>query len=114
MTLAVGKYIEQRRNNPELNCPDFCRVIVLDDAGEWRKSNTAFMADMTRLDVHVIVNPKGDKRLSAFAEGAVQKMKLMVLELVLSTIIIGSVLSLVFDSNKWNHFQFQFSPRYYM
>ena len=64
--------------NPELNCPDFCRVIVLDDAGEWRKSNPVFMADMTRLNIHVIVNPKGDKRQSAFAEGAVQKMKLMV------------------------------------
>ena len=35
------------------------------------------MADMTRLNIHVIVNPKGDKRQSAFAEGAVQKMKLM-------------------------------------
>ena len=53
-------------------------MIVLDDAGEWRKSNPAFMADMTRLNIHVIVNPKGDKRQSAFAEGAVQKMKLMV------------------------------------
>ena len=61
VTLAVGKYIERVRSNPELNCPDFCRVIVLDDAGEWRKSNTAFMADMTRLGVHVIVNPKGDR-----------------------------------------------------
>ena len=52
--------------------------MVLDDAGEWRKSNPVFMADMTRLRVHVIVNPKGDKRQSVFAEGAVQKMKLMV------------------------------------
>lgn len=78
VTLAVGKWIERIRGNPELNCPDFCRVIVLDDAGEWRKSNPAFMADMTRLNIHVIVNPKGDKRQSAFAEGAVQKMKLMV------------------------------------
>ena len=34
MTLDVGKYIECERCNPELNCPDLCRVIVLDDAGE--------------------------------------------------------------------------------
>ena len=78
VTLGVGKYIESERSNPELNCPDFCRVIVLDDAGEWRKTNPAFMAEMTRLHIHVIVHPKGDKRQSAFAEGAVQKMKLMV------------------------------------
>ena len=32
----------------------------------------------SQLNIHVIVNPKGDKRQSAFAEGAVQKMKLMV------------------------------------
>ena len=69
LTLAVGKWIERIRGNPELNCPDFCRVIVLDDAGEWRKSNPAFMADMTRLNIHVIVNPKGDKRQSASRPG---------------------------------------------
>ena len=78
VTHDVGKYIERERSNPELNCPNLCRVIVLDDAGEWRKSNSAFMADMTRLGIHVIVNPKGDKRQSAFAQNAVQKMKLMV------------------------------------
>ena len=42
----VGKYIEKKRSNPELNCPNFCpnfcRVIVLDDEGEWRKNNPVF------------------------------------------------------------------------
>ena len=57
VTLDVGKYVERERNTPEqLSCPNFCRVIVLDDAGEWRKSNPVFMADMTlsSTTVHVV------------------------------------------------------------
>jgi hypothetical protein len=30
----------------ELNCQDFCRVLYLDPAGEWRRNNADFMEVM--------------------------------------------------------------------
>jgi hypothetical protein len=46
-TVDFFKWVEQHRTNPELNNPNFCKVIVLDPAGEWHVKNTTFMESAT-------------------------------------------------------------------
>ena len=37
------------RADPELHCPNFCKKLVVDPAGEWHRSNKFFMHQMVKL-----------------------------------------------------------------
>ena len=62
-------HILQMRKDPELNCPSWCRDLIVDPAGEWHRDNTAFMSLMAELNVDVDNPPsQDDKRLVGRAE----------------------------------------------
>ena len=78
-TVDFFKWVEQHRTNPELNNPNFCKVIVLDPAGEWHVKNTTFMESATLAGIQVVpVHGKSDKRMNSRAEGSILKLKHMV------------------------------------
>ena len=47
--LALSEHILKIRADPELHCPNFCKKLVVDPAGEWHRSNKFFMHQMVKL-----------------------------------------------------------------
>eukprot|EP01047_Picozoa_sp_COSAG01_P009815 COSAG01_NODE_408_length_17382_cov_6.231431_8_plen_122_part_00 len=47
--LALSEHIQKIRADPELHCPNFCKKLVVDPAGEWHRTNKFFMHQMVKL-----------------------------------------------------------------
>jgi hypothetical protein len=47
--LALSEHIQKIRADPGLHCPNFCKKLVVDPAGEWHRSNKFFMHHMVKL-----------------------------------------------------------------
>jgi hypothetical protein len=58
---AVGKliaWIDGIRADPKLNCPQFCKILMLDKAGEWLKDTPKFAAQCKTRSIRVINPPE--------------------------------------------------------
>ena len=65
------RFIQSRRDDAELNNPNYCKKLILDAAGEWSTKNPRFMEQATAMGISVINPPShSDKRLTARAEAA--------------------------------------------
>ena len=45
------KFIKAMRENTELRCPDFCRRLRIDDAGEWGSQYENWKRVCTELEI---------------------------------------------------------------
>jgi hypothetical protein len=69
-------WIDTIRTDPKMNCPDFCKILMLDKAGEWLKESPAFFQQCTERGISVTNPPaKSDKRMMSRGEMAVQIVK---------------------------------------
>ena len=73
------QWVKSNRENIELNCPNFCRIIYLDPAGEWlvgKGGNVEFMRLCKEAEIEVRQTATMvDKRKGARGEMAVQMTK---------------------------------------
>ena len=75
-TDEMFRHIQSRRDDAELNNPNYCKKIILDAAGEWSTKNERFMAQARDKGIQVVNPPShSDKRLTARAEGAIGRLK---------------------------------------
>ena len=59
------KFIRRMRSDPELNCPDYCQILLLDEAGEWSSVYGDFVQACRELGIIVKPRPsKSDHRLN--------------------------------------------------
>ena len=47
--LALSEHIRKMRADPELHCPNFCKKLVVDPAGEWHRTKEAQASFKQRL-----------------------------------------------------------------
>ena len=74
--IQMMKYIDDKRSCPELNNPNFCKILMVDPAGEWHTKNLPFMKLATERNIRVILrHGKSDKRMNSRAETGIQKLK---------------------------------------
>ena len=58
-------WIDSTRNDPKLNCPNFCQILMLDKAGEWLSDNPEFGGQCKARGIRVVNPPaKSDKRMT--------------------------------------------------
>jgi hypothetical protein len=58
---AVDKliaWIDGIRADPKLNCPQFCKILMLDKAGEWLKDTPEFAAQCKTRSIRVNLLPQ--------------------------------------------------------
>jgi hypothetical protein len=46
-TNDIIAWIDTMRTDPKMNCPDFCKLLMLDKAGEWLKESPFFLQQCT-------------------------------------------------------------------
>eukprot|EP01047_Picozoa_sp_COSAG01_P062748 COSAG01_NODE_8026_length_2949_cov_186.367018_1_plen_123_part_00 len=69
-------WIDTIRTDPKMNCPNFCKILMLDKAGEWLRENPTFFQQCTERGISVTNPPaKSDKRMMSRGEMAVQIVK---------------------------------------
>ena len=80
------KFILKMRADPELRCPDFCKRLRIDDAGEWSSKYVEWIKVCDELGIERIQPPsKSDHRMMTGAENAVMLTKLHTQRILLST-----------------------------
>ena len=57
-TDEMFRFIQSRRDDAELNNPNYCKKLILDAAGEWSTKNPRFMEQATAMGVSVINPPR--------------------------------------------------------
>ena len=74
---AFPAFIRKMRADTELRCPNFCKRIRIDDAGEWGSQYQEWKDMCTELGIEVLQPPsKSDHRMNSLAESAVFMTKL--------------------------------------
>lgn len=85
-TRLFKKFILKVRTDPELNCPDFCKRLRIDNAGEWSAVFDVFKQVCVELGIEILQPPsKSDHRMNSLAESAVFLTKLHAQRVLLGT-----------------------------
>lgn len=86
--IKLLKRIEEVRRDPEVNCPGFCTVLILDPAGEWHTHNAEFMDYATKMVPPVEIDLRQtqlDKRYNASGEVLMRILEEIAKAIVLDT-----------------------------